>query len=32
MVDLDNLSYESTPTATQEAKRSTLYFHNQLTF
>ncbi|HEV2292079.1 MAG TPA: hypothetical protein VGR60_09625, partial [Gemmatimonadales bacterium] len=32
MVDLDNLSYESTPTPTQEAKRSTLYFHTQLTF
>jgi hypothetical protein len=32
MVDLDNLSYESTPTAAQEAKRSTLYFQNQLTF
>ncbi|HEU4763771.1 MAG TPA: hypothetical protein VFS28_03910 [Gemmatimonadales bacterium] len=32
MVDVDNLSYESTPTPTQEAKRSTLYFQSQLTF
>lgn len=32
LVDLDQVSYESTPTAAQEARRSTLYFQNQVAF
>ncbi|MCC7194775.1 MAG: hypothetical protein IT356_04380 [Gemmatimonadaceae bacterium] len=32
MLDLDRVSYEGTPDAAQQARRSTLYFHNQLVF
>lgn len=32
MFDFDHVSYEGTPSAAQQARRSTLYFHNQLAF